>query len=166
MPSRTPPYRQAFRVYDPRETEPDIRLDERFQLAIAAPFCAREVEVALGLLFYGQTGIAADWCEIFELIGAAKRTAYGFAYLVPGCLDNLDRVKAILADREAAGDRLFIVIQMFSWEQDFAAKLQIVSDLQDAVQDAADPDCAFEVNMGRGGEPPHTLLSGFSRVWT
>ena len=82
MPSRTPPDRQAFRVYDPRETEPDIRLDERFQLAIAAPFCAREVEVALGLLFYGQTGIAADWCEIFELVGAAKRTAYGFAYSV------------------------------------------------------------------------------------
>ena len=88
MPAHKPPYRQAFRVYDPRETEPDIRLDERFHLAIAAPFCAREVEVAVGLLFYGQTGITIDWVEIFGLVGASKRTAYSFAYSVPGCFDR------------------------------------------------------------------------------
>ena len=163
MPSHVLPYRQAFRVYDPRESEPNIRLDERFHLAIAAPSCARDVEAALGLLFYDQTGIAIDWCEIFQLVGATRRTAYGFAYSIPGCVDNVERVKAVVAEREAEGDRLFIVIQMFSWEQDFAAKLQIVDDLDRAVSDAADPDCAFEFNMGRGGEPPHTLLIGFKR---
>ena len=140
MPSRTPPYRQAFRIYDPRETEPDIRLDERFHLVVAAPFCARDVEAALGLLFYGQTGIAIDWVEIFEFVGASRRTTYGFAYSVPGCIDNVDRLKAIVAEREGAGDRLFIIVQIFSWEQDFAANLLIVVDLDRAIRDSAGPD--------------------------
>ena len=65
-----------------------------------------------------------------------------------------------MAEREAAGDRLFIVIQMFAWEQDSLGKLQIVDDLDRGVKDAADPDCAFIVNMGRGIEA-YMLVFGF-----
>lgn len=110
-----------------------------------------------------MTGIAVDWRDINDLVGASRRTALGFAQTVPGCGANLPAAQTVITEREAAGDRLLIVIQVFSWEHDRLCKLQIVDDLERGVRHIADPDCAFEINMGRGGEA-YTLLVGFPRV--
>lgn len=160
MPSYVPPYRQAFRVYDPRETEPDIRLDERFQLVVAAPFCAPQVEAALGQLFYAQTGIGVDWTDIIDLAGAPRGTAYGWAGLVEGYKGHLDRVNAFVAGRRVEGDCRFLVIQMFGWEQERIGKLSFVDQLECGLKAVIETHCEFYVNMGRSGEPM-VVIVGF-----
>lgn len=163
MSPHTPPYRQAFRIYDPSEADPNVSLDQRFQLVVAAPHCAVETEVALGQLFYSHTGIGVDWIDITDLVGASRQTAYGFAHIVSGYGTNSASVQAVIADRHAIGDRNFIVMQMFSSQEDSHCKLQIVDNLECAVKASAGQDCAFEFNMGCGGEA-NTVVIGFPRV--